>query len=61
VRLERHQAHHVEIRAASELPRQADGEVISPGRSLTVTVRPAALLVRVPWPALRFRMPAAGR
>ena len=50
VRLERHQARRVEIRAASELPRQADGEVIPPGRSLTVTVTPAALLVRVPGP-----------
>ena len=51
LRLERHKAHRVEIRAASELPRQADGEVISPGRSLTVTVTPAALLVQVPGPA----------
>jgi diacylglycerol kinase (ATP) len=50
VRLERHQARRVEIRAASDLPRQVDGEMISPGRSLTVTVRPAALLVRVPGP-----------
>jgi diacylglycerol kinase family enzyme len=48
LRLERHKARRVEIRAANELPRQADGEVIPPGRSLTVTVTPAALLVRVP-------------
>jgi hypothetical protein len=38
----------VEIRADRELPRQVDGEVIAPGRALTVTVLPAALLVRVP-------------
>ena len=49
-RLERHQARRVEIHAAGELPREIDGEVISPGRSLTVTVVPAALLVRVPGP-----------
>ena len=47
-RLERHQARRVEIHAAAELPREIDGEVISPGRSLTVTVMPSALLVRVP-------------
>jgi diacylglycerol kinase family enzyme len=47
-RLERHRARRVEIRAAADLPREVDGEVISPGRSLTVTVAPAALLVRVP-------------
>jgi diacylglycerol kinase family enzyme len=46
--LERHRARSVEIRAAGELPREVDGEVIPPGRSLTVTVVPAALLVRVP-------------
>jgi diacylglycerol kinase family enzyme len=38
----------VEITASARLPREVDGELISPGRSLTVTVRPAALLVRVP-------------
>ena len=48
LRLERHRARRIEIRAASELPRQADGEMILPGRSLTVTVTPAALIVRVP-------------
>ena len=49
-RLERHQARRIEIHAAGELPREVDGEVIAPGRSLTVTVVPAALLVRVPGP-----------
>ncbi|HEV2374916.1 MAG TPA: diacylglycerol kinase family protein [Streptosporangiaceae bacterium] len=46
--LERHRARRVEISADALLPRQVDGEVISPGRSLTVTVRPRALRVRVP-------------
>ena len=46
--LERYRARRIEIRAAGELPREVDGEVIEPGRSLTVTVAPAALLVRVP-------------
>ena len=44
----RYRARHVEIRADRELPRQVDGEVIEPGWALTVTVLPAALLVRVP-------------
>jgi YegS/Rv2252/BmrU family lipid kinase len=46
--LRRYRARHVEIRADRKLPRQVDGEVIAPGRALTVTVLPAALLVRVP-------------
>jgi YegS/Rv2252/BmrU family lipid kinase len=47
-RLERFQARRVEISADAELPRQADGEIITPGRSLTVTLRRGALVVRVP-------------
>jgi YegS/Rv2252/BmrU family lipid kinase len=50
-RLARYRARRVEIHADRDLPRQVDGEVIEPGRSLTVTVLPAALLVRVPGPA----------
>jgi undecaprenyl-diphosphatase len=46
--LERHQARQVEIHADAELPRQVDGELIAPSRSLMVAVRPGALLVRVP-------------
>jgi diacylglycerol kinase family enzyme len=46
--LERHRARKVEIHADADLPRQIDGEVITSGRSLTVAVRPGALLVRVP-------------
>jgi diacylglycerol kinase family enzyme len=48
--LERHQARRVEISAETELPRQVDGEVITPGRSLTVTLLRRALTVRVPPP-----------
>jgi len=51
--LERHQARRVEIRAATELPREVDGEVIMPGRSLTVTLLRRALTVRVPPPGRR--------
>jgi undecaprenyl-diphosphatase len=49
--LECHQAGRVEIAAETELPREVDGEVISPGRSLTVTLLRRALTVRVPPPA----------
>ena len=48
--LETHQACRVEITAETELPREVDGEVISPGRSLTVTLLRHALTVRVPPP-----------
>jgi len=48
--LERHQARRVEICAGTELPREVDGEVITPGRSLTVTLLRRALTVRVPPP-----------
>jgi len=51
--LERHQARRIEIRAATELPREVDGEVITAGSSLTVTLLRRALTVRVP--------PAGGR
>ena len=47
-RLERHQARRIEIRAETELPREVDGEMIVPGRSLTVTLLRHALTVRVP-------------
>jgi undecaprenyl-diphosphatase len=47
-RLARFQARRVEIRAGQRLPREVDGEVVAPGRRLTVTVRPLALTVRVP-------------
>ncbi len=46
--LERFQARKVEITAHVALPREVDGEVVSHGRTLSVTVRPGALTVRVP-------------
>jgi diacylglycerol kinase family enzyme len=46
--LERFQARRVEISAAAGLPRQVDGEVIAPGRMLSVSVCPGALTVRQP-------------
>ena len=49
-RLARYRARRVVIHADRDLPRQVDGEVIAPGRELTVTVLPRALLVRVPGP-----------
>jgi YegS/Rv2252/BmrU family lipid kinase len=48
--LERHQARRVEITAETDLPREVDGEVISPGQCLTVTLLRRALTVRVPPP-----------
>jgi diacylglycerol kinase (ATP) len=46
--LERFQAREVAITAQHPLPREVDGEVITPGSALNVRVRPAALAVRVP-------------
>jgi diacylglycerol kinase family enzyme len=46
--LQRYQARAVEISADAELPRQVDGELMTPGSSLRVVVRPAALRVMVP-------------
>jgi diacylglycerol kinase family enzyme len=46
--LERFQARRVEITSGVTLPREVDGEVISPGDSLTVMVQPGTLTVRVP-------------
>jgi diacylglycerol kinase family enzyme len=46
-RLERLRARSVEVRATEPLPRQVDGEIIAPGRNLSVRVLPGALRVRV--------------
>jgi diacylglycerol kinase family enzyme len=57
--LERFRARRIEIEteAGARLPREVDGEVLIPGRSLTIAVRPGALLVRVPprGPGTRLR------
>ena len=46
--LERFQARRVQISADADLPRQVDGEIVAPGRTLTVSVCPGALTVRQP-------------
>jgi diacylglycerol kinase (ATP) len=46
--LERIQVRKVEITACAALPREVDGEIVAPARTLTVLVHPAALVVRVP-------------
>jgi YegS/Rv2252/BmrU family lipid kinase len=46
--LERFRARRVEIATGTDLPRQVDGEVIAPGRTLTVSVCPGVLTVREP-------------
>jgi diacylglycerol kinase family enzyme len=46
--LERFRARKVEITADAPLPREVDGELVAAGRSLTVTVDPGALTVRMP-------------
>jgi diacylglycerol kinase family enzyme len=38
----------VEVSAEADQPRQVDGELIEPSRSLTVAARPGALKVLVP-------------
>lgn len=48
--LERFQARRVEIAAAEPLPREADGELLTAGHSLTVAIQPGALTVRTPRP-----------
>jgi diacylglycerol kinase family enzyme len=49
-RLERFRARKVEITTTAELPRETDGEIMDPKKSLTVTLRPRALIVRTPKP-----------
>jgi diacylglycerol kinase family enzyme len=46
--LERFQARRVEITTRALLPREVDGEIVTPGHTLTVTVQPRALTVRAP-------------
>jgi len=53
--LERFQAKKIEITANSALPREVDGELVAAGRRLTISVRPAALRVRVPASASALR------
>jgi undecaprenyl-diphosphatase len=46
--LEQFRSRKVEITAAHPLPREVDGDVMEPGTTMTVTVRPGALTVRGP-------------
>jgi diacylglycerol kinase family enzyme len=46
--LQRLQARRVRISADAVLARQVDGEIVPPGRALSVCVRPQALTVRLP-------------
>ena len=46
--LERFQARKVEITASASLPREIDGELVADGHSLTVSVQPNSLTVRMP-------------
>jgi diacylglycerol kinase family enzyme len=45
---EHHRAGTVEVTTGTDLPRELDGDIIPPGRSLSVKVMPKALLVRAP-------------
>ncbi|BAJ26369.1 MULTISPECIES: phosphatase PAP2 family protein [Kitasatospora] len=56
--LEHHRGHRIELTATRPRPRECDGDPVGPGRTLVLTARPAALLVRVPGPA--GPEPAAG-
>jgi diacylglycerol kinase family enzyme len=46
--METFQARQVEISSDTEHPRELDGDLIEPSRTLTATVRPAALWICVP-------------
>lgn len=48
--LERFQARRVEITTTAMLPREVDGELVTAGRSMTVSVQAGALTVRAPRP-----------
>jgi YegS/Rv2252/BmrU family lipid kinase len=54
--LERFRARKVEISTPAPLPREVDGELMTAGHSLTVTVQPRALTVRTPRLYQRFRL-----
>ncbi|GGQ55424.1 sphingosine kinase [Couchioplanes caeruleus subsp. azureus] len=49
-RMERYTARRVEIRGISPQPRQLDGDLIEPGLSMSIGIRPRALLLCVPQP-----------
>jgi diacylglycerol kinase family enzyme len=59
--LTRLRARRIEVTAGRELPREVDGEVIAPGRSLSVSLISSALTVRVPAGPGRSRRPPTGK
>jgi len=59
--LTRYRARRVRITADTELPREVDGEVITPGDSLTVSLLSSALTVRVPAAAVPSAQPGPRR
>jgi diacylglycerol kinase family enzyme len=48
--METYTAERIEIHTSGPQPRQLDGDLIEPGRSMKITVKPAALLLCVPLP-----------
>jgi len=48
--METYAGQRIEIRSARPQPRQLDGELIAPGKSMSITVRHRALLLCVPRP-----------
>jgi diacylglycerol kinase family enzyme len=48
--METYTAERVEIVSRSRQPRQLDGDLIEPGRTMSISVKPAALLLCVPLP-----------
>lgn len=50
-RMETYRAERVEIRSNRPQPRQLDGDLIDPGKSMQITIKPKALLLCVPRPA----------
>ena len=50
-RMETYRAERVEIRSNRPQPRQLDGDLIDPGKTMQITIKPNALLLCVPRPA----------
>jgi diacylglycerol kinase family enzyme len=63
--MERYTAQRIEIRSARPQPRQLDGDLIAPGKTMSITVRHRALSLCVPQPDadpdLAYDAGAAGR
>ena len=48
--METYTAERIEIRSAHPQPRQLDGDLIEPGKTMSISIRPKALLLCVPQP-----------